>query len=170
MDAILKMNLPYTQSESQKAHREWKASCGHHSIAAATNRSLDDVRKSGVKLCGWMNPRMVSQCLSSMEVDFHLAFVSPQKHPYMEMVDGNQGQQRIFRVQFTGPWMDGPVAEQYRHTHYIACLQSGIVDPILNPCKIMQHEDWWDIAEEMYQTIVKRCEGYHFSHVWNVSK
>lgn len=111
---------------------------------------------------------MVSECLSRMQVDFSREVIDPRKDTYLEMVDGNKGQQRIFRIQFEGPWMNGPAAAQYRKTHYIACLQSGIVDPMYDPCEIVQHEEWMDLALVMYPELVKKCTGYHSTHVWNI--
>lgn len=164
------MTLSYTAAESEIASREWKASCGHHSIAAAANRPLDGVKNSGIKLCGWMNPTMVSKALEAMNVACSLLPIAPDRHPYIEMVEGNQGQQRILRVQFDGPWMTGPVAGQYKRTHYIAVLQSGVMEPMLEPCEIMSHEDWWELADGMYKHVTPRCTGYHFTHVWNISR
>lgn len=160
--------LPYTLAESEAANRDWKASCGHHSIAAATRATLAQVKEACPKLCGWMNPTMVGQTLTGLRVPFTLDPVEAGKHPYLEMVEGNQGKPRIFRVQFDGPWMEGPVAGRYRHTHYIACLPQGIVEPMLNPCVIRTHEAWFELAEDMYKHVVKHCTGFHFTHVWNV--
>lgn len=160
--------LPYTEAESEAATREWKAMCGHHSISAATGLPLERVKKSGVKLCGWMNPTMVSQCLAGMKMEYAFKPVSDEKDFYLEMVDGNEGKPRIFRVQFLGPWMNGPVAGQYRKTHYIACLNEGIVEPMLDPCKIIQHEEWVELALGMYPDCVKHSTGFRFTHAWSI--
>lgn len=163
------MKLPYTQAESERASRGWKASCGHHSIAAAANQPLEAVKTSGIKLCGWMNPTMVSQALLAMQVKYVKDAIPPGQHPYIELVEGNHGGSRIFRVQFEGPWMQGPVAGQYKHTHYIACLPSGIMEPMLKPAEILPHEEWWDVAEGMYKHAVRGCTGYHFTDVWKIA-
>lgn len=161
--------LPYTAEESDHAHREWKATCGHHSIAAATHRPLHAIRDSGVRLCGWMNPTMVSQCLRSLGADFTLKPIAADQHPYLEFVDGNTGLDRIFRVQFLGPWMQGPVTGQYRKTHYIACLQRGILDTIYSPTTILSHEAWYEDAQEFYPQSSKGCTGFCFTHAWSIS-
>lgn len=113
---------------------------------------------------------MVSQALHGMGVPFFLNTIAPTQHPYMEMVDGYRDLPRIFRVQFEGPWMKGPVAGQYKRTHYIACLEDGIMEPMLEPWEVMVHEEWWDLAEGMYKHVLKGCTGYHFTHAWHISK
>lgn len=115
-----------------------------------------------------MNPSMVSQCLAGMQVRHFLKIVDPVKDFYLEMVEGNEGMPRIFRVQFLGPWMKGPVAAQYRQTHYIACLNEGIVDPMIEPCEIIQHEEWVELAMAMYPECIKRSTGFCFTHAWTI--
>lgn len=165
------MSLPYTQAESDRASKEWKASCGHHSIAAATSRSLDAVKNSGIKLCGWMNPTMVTQCLRSLGVAFESLLIpyDPGVHPFAHMVfEKSPVRPRIFRVQFEGPWMKGPIPGRYRQTHYIASLEQGVVEPIYEPAEIMEHADWLDLADHGYKKCIKNCTGYHFTHVWEI--
>ncbi len=98
-----------------------------------------------------------------------MSLVKIGQHPYIEMIEGNTGHSRIFRVQFEGPWMKGPIVGQYRHTHYIACLNEGIVEPMTDPCEIMQHEEWVHLVEGMYPHVVSRCTGFHFTHAWVIS-
>lgn len=112
---------------------------------------------------------MVSQCLAGMQVRYALKIIDPVKDFYREMVEGNEGKPRIFRVQLLGPWMNGPIAAQYRHTHYIACLDAGIVEPMLDPCEIIQHEEWVELAMAMYPECIKRCTGFCFTHAWTIS-
>lgn len=164
-----RLQLPYTETESELAAKEWKARCGHHSIAAAANLPLNAIKESGIKLCGWMNPTMIERCLTALSVGFTTRKVEVGKHPYLALVDGNDGSERIARVQFLGPWMLGPITGQYRQTHYIAVMQRGIMDPALGCCEVRSHEEWLELATEWYPKLINRCDGFSISHVWNLT-
>ncbi|WP_395736304.1 hypothetical protein [Prosthecobacter sp.] len=163
------MTLPYTKAESDTAHREWKAMCGHHSIAAASGRPLEAVRRSGIKLCGWMNPTMVSQCLSGLGVSAILHKLPTVKMNSDELLlEPYYHPRRVMRVQFHGPWMKGPPTVQYRYTHYIACLEEAIMDPLLDTNVLLRMEDWILWACSAYRAEIDECEGFSFTHAWNV--
>jgi len=164
------MTLPYTEAESDAAHRKWKARCGHHSIAAVTGKPLDAVRDSGIKLCGWMNPTMITQCLVALDAGFIHQRLPDYAHPYEAFLGANYDATRILRVQFLGPWMKGPVAGQYRHTHYIAFLAGAIMDPVIDCCLLLSADDWIVWACENYPQVIKQCTGFAFTHYWNLAK
>lgn len=164
------MKLPYTKEQSEHASRVWKARCGHHSIAAATGRTLEAVRTSGIKLCGWMNPTMIAQSLDGMKAPFVLHKLPPLDHPYLALIEENYHPSQILRVQFLGPWMNGPTAYQYQFTHYIACVDGQIMDPITNPCFIQSAESWIDWAGDIYTKGVPNCTGFKFTHAWAVER
>lgn len=58
--------LAYTQADSDRAYKEWKASCGPHAIAAACGKTLDEVRATLVNFKGWMSPTMVCNSLGAL--------------------------------------------------------------------------------------------------------
>ena len=165
------MSLLYTKDEAEAAHKAWKSSCGHFSCAAASGKTLDDVKRSRVALKGWMNPTMITTCLDGMGMKFEKRLIpyDPTVHPFAHMVfEKAPVLPRIFRVQFEGPWMKGPVTGRYKHTHYIASLEKGVMDPIYEPSEILEHAEWLDLAPEWYAKCIKNCTGYHFTHAWTI--
>lgn len=164
------MTLPYTAEESEIAYREWKAMCGHHSIAAVTGKPLQAVRESGIKLCGWMSPTMVTQCLLALGAGFIHQRLPTYPHPYDAFLGPNYDATRILRVQFLGPWMKGPAAAQYRHTHYLAFLAGAVMDPVIDTAIMLSAEDWIVWACENYPQVHPKCTGFAFTHCWNISK
>ncbi|WP_395753349.1 hypothetical protein [Prosthecobacter sp.] len=162
------MTLPYTEEESNAAHRDWKAMCGHHSISAASRRPLEAVRKSGIKLCGWMNPTMVSQCLAGMGVRSVLHRLPELKLPFQALMEPFYHPRRVIRVQFLGPWMKAPPAARYRHTHYVASIDHYIMDPILDTNVLLPFEHWIVWSASAYAEQIDECDGYTFTHSWNI--
>ena len=161
------MKLPYTEEESLAAYRGWKAMCGHHSIAAATGRPLEDVRTSGVKLCGWMNPSMISQCLRALKVSYNKVPVTQTTLQLFETLKQNQGS-AVLRVQFLGPWMKGPAAAQYRRTHYIATGNDRVMDPALDTNVILDFSTWLAWAHGGYAEVCPGSCGFTFTHAWHL--
>lgn len=163
------MILPYTEAQSIAAHHEWKASCGHHCCAAFAGKPLDDVKNSGIKLTGWMNPTMISQCLTGVQSPFE-KIVRLSLTPGQILEESTPMARRIFRVQFSGPWMNGPAVGQYKFTHYIALVDGWIMDPLLDCCLLINPKIWLQWAEAAYPKLVPKCTGFHFTHAWDSPK
>ena len=164
------MPLCFTESDVLEAFKQWKATCGHNACAAAAGKTLEDVRVSGVALKGWMNPTMITQCLTGMKVPFRSwkVPVDARIHPFAHMIfEKGPVLPRIFRVQFEGPWMSMPPRFQYRYTHYITSLEEGVVEPMWQPWHPLPHHEWLEFADQ-YPQFIKRCTGYHFTHVWEI--
>lgn len=104
--------LRYTGEDSERAHKEWKATCGPHSIAAACGFSLEEVRLVLTGYKGWMNPTMVGEALKAL--DFTYALRSGLKT--QDLCEG------INRIQWEGEWLNPgvPARVAYYYTHYVA--------------------------------------------------
>ncbi len=157
------MSLPYTSQESAAAHAEWKASCGHHSIAAACNIPLNKVKEACPKLTGWMSPTMVSQTLEKLG-----------KCPrcYKENKTMNQPPDHIVaicRLQYEGRWMEPgvPMAARYKETHYVAIVGGALVMDTTHDTNILlPWERWKSWADEYTATRPRKSTGWHFSGIW----
>ena len=74
------MKLSFTEAESEFAHDTWGANCGPHSVAAALNLSLDQVRphfaafeqKFKERGYGFTNPTMMGNALAFARQPFAL--------------------------------------------------------------------------------------------------
>jgi hypothetical protein len=112
--------LRFTEADSERANKEWKASCGPHAIAAAFGLSLEEVRPACIAagFRGWMNPTQVSQVL------VRLGKVTSLRSGLKtaELCNG------INRIQWEGKWLNPgvPARVAYKHTHYVAHF-SGFV-------------------------------------------
>jgi hypothetical protein len=109
--------LRYTEADSKRANKEWKATCGPHSIAAACGITLEDVRaamvRAGVNYRGWMSPTQVLNTLHAL-CTFPRSIQSNLKT--MDLCNG------INRVQWEGKWLNPgvPARIAYFHTHLVA--------------------------------------------------
>jgi hypothetical protein len=104
--------LRFTEAESDRAHEEWKASCGPHSIAAACQLTLEEVRRAMPPYKGWMSPTMVGETLRSLGRPYTLRKGMKTR----ELCEG------INRIQWEGKWLNPgvPARVAYFHTHYVA--------------------------------------------------
>lgn len=155
--------LPYTQAESLAAYRDWKATCGHHSIAAACGVSLDQVKAVCPKLCGWMSPTMISQTL------FNLGFNS-RKYPVPKRMNTPPGHMVcIMRIQWDGPWCNPgvPAKAAYLHTHYVAVLAGGwVVCTATDGNTPTPWARWVDAVTSEALESVRGCTGWYSTHIW----
>jgi hypothetical protein len=157
------MTIPYTEGESDAASKRWKARCGHHSIAAACGVSLDEVKRACPRLCGWMNPTMVEQSLQSLGRGFKL-----HKTMDNDSLALASGAMSVARIQFLGPWMGKSVADEYKHTHYVAIdgCQIEVMDPMIDPCFIVDGDRWYNHYNEIVKDCVRKATGWKFTHLW----
>lgn len=166
------MELPYTPAEATAAHDDWNAMCGHYSIAAATGRTLEDIRTAGVPLKGWMNPTMISQTLAALIVPAErfllkeLGYDVPQD--LVKLPQFRQG--TILRVQWEGSWMNPgvPAGARYQRTHYIAIKDGRIMDPAMGPNIHLPVDLWLQEIPKVVRQI-KGATGYHFTHAWIIT-
>lgn len=152
------MNLPalkFTHEQSLAASKAWKASCGPHSIAAATGKTLDEIRRHLPQpYKGWMNPTQISTTLANLGV-----FPEFRKYASFNMMDLCQG---INRLQFEGPWLDKGMdpREAYKHTHYVA-QWSGVV-----LCTACASE--WIPINSWFPAIIDSIGEFHITHHWRL--
>lgn len=156
-------SIPYTAEESVCANREWRATCGHHSIAAAVGVKLDAVKAACPKLTGWMSPTMISKTLAALGCNpraYPCAQKMGQPPPWMVA---------IMRIQWEGPWLkEGvPVKAAYAYTHYIAVTPgSEVMDPALDTISLLPWQSWISAVNEYAPQTHKRAYGWHFTHAW----
>lgn len=126
--------LRYTEADSERAEREWKATCGPHAIAAACGKTLDDVRPALTNYKGWMSPTQVSQALLALGVVHNL------RHHLKtwDLCDG------INRVQWEGKWLNPgvPARVAYFHTHWVAAFNGWVLCTACEPAKWIREGEW----------------------------
>ncbi|MBN8422887.1 MAG: hypothetical protein J0L73_28520 [Verrucomicrobia bacterium] len=167
------MILPYTPAQAEAAHNDWKARCGHFSIAAASGCPLEEIRTAGVPLKGWMNPTMISQTLTALKFHFDRFLLKERGYDSPEQILAldNINQGSVLRVQWEGSWMDAgvPAGARYSRTHYIACKGHTIMDPAFDPKFPVRVQDWLQIAPTQIVPLIKGATGYHFTHAWVIT-
>lgn len=109
---------------------------------------------------------MVSQCIGALGWGFHHVPVK-EPHPYLAIYNGGQAR-RVMRIQFEGPWMKRAATEQYRHTHYIACVEGEIMDPVISTTETMSAEVWYSMVEDGTYAKALNVDGLHFTHDWRL--
>ena len=126
--------LRFTAADSERANREWKATCGPHALAAACGVTLDEVRKALYDYRGWMNPTRMGEALLSLGVSPTLRRIWMKTH---EPCNG------ISRVQFEGEWLDPgvPPAVAYHHTHWVAHFDGWVL------CTACRAAEWITLAD-----------------------
>ena len=158
--------LHYTAEQSDRAHEEWQATCGHHAIAAACGISLDAVRAAFPKLCGYTSPTMLMTTLHALQRGFSvqrpgtiLARHSPASGPAM------------FRIQWEGTWLNPevPKAAAYKHTHWVAICDGWVLDPMLHTTVWYPLAVWPRIVDHAIKDM-HRVTGWHFTHAYILSK
>ena len=151
--------LLYTEADSSRAHKEWKATCGPHSIAAACSVTLDAVRdamaRAGVNYRGWMSPTQVINTL-------HALGVFPQIQSKLKTWDLCNG---INRVQWEGKWLNPGVPPRvaYFHTHLVAHFDGWVL------CTCCETAKW--IPEWEWRHFHLNCEPrspFHITHHWTL--
>lgn len=126
--------LRYTDADSERANKDWKASCGPHSIAAALGKTLDEVRPALTNYKGWMSPTQVTQALLALGVTHNLK----SRLKTWDLCDG------INRVQWEGKWLnpDVPARVAYFHTHWVAAFDGWVLCTACEPAKWIPEWEW----------------------------
>lgn len=128
-------NLKFTAADSERAHAEWYASCGPHSIAAACGLTLEEVRVAlPQSYRGWMSPTMIGKCLRVLGKQYTLKMGMKTQ----ELCEG------INRIQWEGNWLNPGVPERvaYFHTHYVAYLSGWVLCTACLPAEWIPYGRW----------------------------
>ncbi len=144
--------LRYTAADSKRAHAEWKATCGPHSLAAACGKTLDEVRAILVNYQGWMSPTQVSNALAALGQPFTLT----KGLKTANLCNG------INRVQWEGKWLNPgvPARVAYFHTHLVAHFNGRVL------CTCCLHDEWVS-AEGWAEFIAEEVYPFHITHHWS---
>lgn len=128
--------LRFTEADSERANREWKATCGPHSIAAALGLTLDQVWPALTGYKGWMSLTQMTQALVKLGRPHNLRH-HLKTH---ELCDG------INRVQWEGKWLNPgvPARVAYFHTHWVAHFGGWVLCTACLPAKWIRVESWRD--------------------------
>lgn len=147
--------LLYTETDSERANKAWKATCGPHSIAAGCAKTLEQVREAmaaaGVNYRGWMSPTQVAKTLDALGQRYDLA----HKLKTQDLCNG------INRVQWEGKWLNPgvPARVAYFHTHLVAHFDGWVLCTCCLKTKWIRAEDWRPfIAAEIHP--------FHITHHW----
>jgi hypothetical protein len=152
--------LLYTEADSEAAYKEWKATCGPHSIAAACGKSLEDVRqamvRAGVNYRGWMSPTQVMNTLIALG-EFRGVTKGLKT---MDLCNG------INRVQWEGKWLNPgvPARVAYFHTHLVAHF-NGLV--LCTACLV----DTWVPVDSWrhFHLTDEPPSPFHVTHHWPIT-
>ena len=146
--------LLYTEADSERANREWKASCGPHSIAAACGKSLDEVRAVLVNFKGWMSPTMVCNALGALGMT---DILYQTKLKTGDLCNG------INRVQWEGKWLNPgvPARVAYFHTHLVAHYYGFVLCTACLPHEWIPVNAWRHHLEE-------NDSPFHITHHWRI--
>jgi len=148
--------LLYTLDDSVKANREWGASCGPHSIAAACGLTLDQVRPALVNYKGWMSPTNITQSL------LRLGKVHNLRHHLktQELCNG------INRIQWEGKWLNPgiPARVAYFHTHWVAHFNGWVLCTACLPDEWLPVETWRAFAAQANRPF---HITHHYQILWN---
>ena len=127
--------LKFTESDSERASKEWNATCGPHSIAAALGLTLEQVRPALANYKGWMSPTQMTEALHALDV-FPKAILSRLKT--MDLCEG------INRVQWEGKWLNPgvPARVAYFHTHWVAHFRGWVLCTACEPAKWIPADEW----------------------------
>lgn len=147
--------LRFTAEESARANKDWKATCGPHSIAAACGIALDQVREQLEYFGdykGWMSPTQVQRVLLRLQKPFRLDRWNIKTS---ELCNG------INRIQWEGPWLKPgvPARVAYRHTHWIAHFNGWVLCTACLPSEWITVEDW-----RHHHLEVEPATPFHITH------
>lgn len=147
--------LLYTEADSERAHKEWKASCGPHAIAAACGKKLDEVRPVLVNFKGWMSPTMVSNAIGALGMTDVL---------YQTKLKTDQLCNGISRVQWEGKWLNPgvPARVAYFHTHLVAHFNGFVL------CTVCRAHEWIPVNSWRH-FLEKNDSPFHITHHWRIN-
>jgi hypothetical protein len=155
MTSISPPPLRFTASDSAQAHKDWNATCGPHSLAAATGKTLEDVRtamfSAAVNYRGWMSPTQVAKTLAQLGATESLTHHLKTQ----ELCEG------INRIQWEGKWLNPgvPARFAYFHTHWVAHFNGWVL------CTACEHAEW--IPASTWRYFHTKCDPvspFHITH------
>lgn len=147
-------SLRYTEADSKSALKKWKATCGPHSIAAACEKTLEEVRaamlQAGVNYRGWMSPTQVSNTLGALGQRYQLT----TKLRTAALCNG------INRVQWEGKWLNPGVPPRiaYFHTHLVAHFNGWVL------CTCCRDAEWIPAVD--WAAFLPAIHPFHITHHW----
>ena len=105
---------PWTPTDSDQAHTEWRANCGPAALAAITGRTVNSLRRAfpDYPAKAWCNPSLMCSALDFIGVRHTTPKLGPK-----EFVGFG-----LCFIQWEGPWLQPgvPAGAAYRNTHWIA--------------------------------------------------
>jgi hypothetical protein len=153
--------LKFTAEDSARANRLWKATCGPHSIAAATGKTLGEIgaamNDAGLNYRGWMSPTQVSKTLEWLKIPHTLT----KGLKTMEPCNG------ISRVQWEGKWLNPgmPARIAYFHTHLIAHFDGWVL------CTACLNAQWIPIKNWRHFLLeTAPIDLFHITHHWTFTE
>jgi hypothetical protein len=157
------MNAPtllFDKFDSDRCHRNWKASCGPHSIAAVCHTTLDEIRKHMPHLKGWMSPTNITDVLDSMGIRFKCVRIYDRSRTLRPGIN---------RIQFEGDWLEEgqPPKLAYFHTHYVGMQDGYVLDAAVEPAKWLPMDEWYP-AIDNYSNFPPQ-QGWHVTHGWKIT-
>jgi hypothetical protein len=152
--------LLYTEADSEAAYKEWKATCGPHSIAAACGKTLEEVRaamvEASVNYRGWMSPTQVMNTLIALG-EFHGVTKGLKT---MDLCNG------ISRVQWEGKWLNPgvPARVAYFHTHLVAHFNGMVL------CTACLVDAWVPVDKwRHFHLNTEPPSPFHVTHHWPIT-
>jgi hypothetical protein len=171
------MELLPTQSDAERAWKEWGASCGPTALAACFQVDLNKVRPAMAAvgyekrpLTGrWTSPTMMLQALESLGA--RVVLDKRKDGAFPELGDDWPGR-GLVRVQWTGPWTADGANPRWAHyaTHWVASLRHA--DRLLVfdvNCGWGTFTHWVAQVVPLLTRNVRRADGgWYASHLWTV--
>lgn len=158
--------LKFNEEASQHAYKTWGANCGPHALAAATGRSLHDVRPVlvGFDLKRYTNPTMMENALNLMGVDWRRSRGLKLKAQPTSHLSS------LARVQWEGRWLNPgvPKVVSYRHTHWIAYFQGQVFCTVVPFFGWVPFDRWAEYLDRW--TKANGYDGWHITHFYELSK
>lgn len=126
--------LRFTEADSDRAQKEWKATCGPHSIAAACGFTLHEVRFALANYKGWMSPTGMERALEVLTVPY-------RRTSHLKTQELCEG---INRIQWEGSWLNPgvPARIAYFHTHWVAHFGGWVLCTACLPYQWIRVESW----------------------------
>jgi hypothetical protein len=149
--------LPFTEAESNDAHKQWGANCGPHALAAACGTSLiravetipDFIKKR------YTNPTMMQAGLRTLDRCYTLS-----KNLHVKGVPENG----LARIQWEGRWTrsDAPPIAAYAYTHWVGARDNYIF------CTASGHFAWIPFCVWQFELDAlcdrQKYTGWHVTH------
>lgn len=152
------MILRYTEADSDRAHDEWRANCGPHTLAAALALTLDQARAllTDFEARGLMNPTMMETALARAA----WSYVATKGLYTSTLCEG------INRIQWEGSWLNKgvPIGAAYARTHWVAAAAGFVLCTACAPAMWLPEERWRHLIAQRCREEIKGCTGWHVTH------